>query len=105
MTHHLNKDLHSEKSDQAPLIHNDYNACTDLQFMFCCNLCSGSPSLEVKSMSIQQSIDVPMTVNDTLTFSGHLATQNGNGTGNFTASCRRILSHQAWGEVSWGRSR
>ncbi|XP_072035255.1 LOW QUALITY PROTEIN: dnaJ homolog subfamily C member 11-like [Amphiura filiformis] len=59
---------------------------------------SGSPSLEVKSMTIQQSIDVPLTVNDTVTFSGHLATHNGNGTGNFTVSCRRILSHQSWGE-------
>lgn len=52
-------------------------------------------------MSIHQSIDAPLTVSETATFSGTLSTQNGNGTGNVSASCRSVLSSKTWGEVSF----
>ncbi|XP_071500871.1 dnaJ homolog subfamily C member 11-like [Diadema antillarum] len=58
----------------------------------------GLPLIEVKNMSIAQSLDTPLTTSDTATFSGNLLTQNGNGTGNFSVSLRRVTSPQAWGE-------
>ncbi|XP_071840277.1 dnaJ homolog subfamily C member 11-like [Apostichopus japonicus] len=58
------------------------------------------PHIEVKNMSIHQSIDAPLTVSETATFSGTLSTQNGNGTGNVSASCRSVLSSKTWGECS-----
>ncbi|PIK58546.1 putative dnaJ-like subfamily C member 11-like [Apostichopus japonicus] len=57
------------------------------------------PHIEVKNMSIHQSIDAPLTVSETATFSGTLSTQNGNGTGNVSASCRSVLSSKTWGEI------
>ena len=74
----------------------DYLCCYGLFF----SSCSAMPQLMVKNMSINQSIDVPMTTSDTVTCSGNLHTQNGNGSGNFTVAFRRVLSHQSWGEVS-----
>ena len=60
---------------------------------------SGLPAIEVKSMSITQSIDAPLTTSDTAVLSGNLSTQNGNGNGSFNVSYRRIFSYQSWGEV------
>ncbi|XP_033641922.1 dnaJ homolog subfamily C member 11-like [Asterias rubens] len=59
---------------------------------------SGLPAIEVKSMSITQSIDAPLTTSDTAVLSGNLSTQNGNGNGSFNVSYRRIFSYQSWGE-------
>ncbi|XP_038061673.1 dnaJ homolog subfamily C member 11-like [Patiria miniata] len=59
---------------------------------------SGVPSIEVKNMSITQSIDAPLTPTDTAVLSGNLSTQNGNGSGNFNVAYRRIFSYQSWGE-------
>ncbi|XP_022100618.1 dnaJ homolog subfamily C member 11-like [Acanthaster planci] len=59
---------------------------------------SGIPSIEIKNMSITQSIDAPLTSSDTAVLSGNLSTQNGNGSGNFNISYRRIFSYQSWGE-------
>lgn len=57
------------------------------------------PHIEVKNMSIHQSIDAPLTISETATFSGSLSTQNGNGSGNVSVSCRSVLSTKTWGEV------
>lgn len=58
------------------------------------------PHIEVKNMSIHQSIDAPLTISETATFSGSLSTQNGNGSGNVSVSCRSVLSTKTWGECS-----
>lgn len=41
----------------------------------------------------------PLTKKDTATLSGSLSIKNGNGSGDISASIRRVLSHKAWGEV------
>nr|XP_054769286.1 dnaJ homolog subfamily C member 11-like [Lytechinus pictus] len=60
---------------------------------------SGVPSIEIKSMSISQSLDAPLNTSDTASFSGNLVTQNGNGQGSITGSIRRVTSPQSWGEL------
>lgn len=37
------------------------------------------PNIEVSGMTIQQSIDAPVTLRNTMTLSGNISTQNGNG--------------------------
>eukprot|EP00795_Rhopilema_esculentum_P007159 gene7159-12817_t len=59
----------------------------------------GFPNIEVKGMSIQQSIEAPLTRSDTAVLSGALQVQNGIGTGNVGLTVRRVVSHQAWGEI------
>lgn len=39
------------------------------------------PTIEVSGMSISQSIDAPLTTQDTVTMSGSLSSHNGNGSG------------------------
>ncbi|KAG4070024.1 hypothetical protein HA402_013684 [Bradysia odoriphaga] len=50
------------------------------------------PSIEVSGMSISQSIDAPITTRDTVTMSGNLSSQNGNGAGSFVISGRRLIN-------------
>lgn len=50
------------------------------------------PGIEVSGMSISQSIDAPITTRDTVTMSGNLSSQNGNGAGGFVISGRRLIN-------------
>ncbi|KAK2551213.1 DnaJ-like protein subfamily C member 11 [Acropora cervicornis] len=47
------------------------------------------PNIEVKSMSISQSIEAPLTSADTLTLAGSVNIKNGNGSGSVSVSARR----------------
>lgn len=59
------------------------------------------PSVEVSSMGISQSIECPLTTRDTITMSGNLNSANGNGSGNFLVSGRRLVN-KGWFEVDVG---
>ncbi|XP_064598906.1 dnaJ homolog subfamily C member 11-like [Liolophura sinensis] len=59
----------------------------------------GLPSVEISNMTIFQSVEAPLTVKDTAILAGTLSTQNGNGTGSFIASWRRLTSDKGWAEV------
>jgi len=59
------------------------------------------PNIEVKSMSISQSIEAPLTSADTLTLAGSVNIKNGNGSGSVSVSARRVMSHRAWGSVTF----
>ncbi|XP_015749990.1 PREDICTED: dnaJ homolog subfamily C member 11-like [Acropora digitifera] len=59
------------------------------------------PNIEVKSMSISQSIEAPLTSADTLTLAGSVNIKNGNGSGSVSVSARRVVSHRAWGSVTF----
>lgn len=52
-------------------------------------------------MSISQSIECPLTTRDTVTLSGNMSTQNGNGSGNFQVSGRRLVN-KGWFELDAG---
>ncbi|XP_031556851.1 dnaJ homolog subfamily C member 11-like [Actinia tenebrosa] len=60
------------------------------------------PNIEISNMTIMQSIEAPLTRRDTATLSGNLGVGNGIGTGNISASIRRVLSSKAWGEFEVG---
>ncbi|XP_012270711.1 dnaJ homolog subfamily C member 11 [Orussus abietinus] len=49
-------------------------------------------SIEVSGLSISQSIEAPLTLKDTITMSGQLGIQNGNGSGTVNLSARRLIS-------------
>ncbi|GAB0099589.1 dnaJ homolog subfamily C member 11 [Sergentomyia squamirostris] len=49
------------------------------------------PTIEVSGISMNQSIDAPITVRDTVTLSGSLSSQKGIGNGAFTVTGRRLL--------------
>ncbi|XP_068753709.1 dnaJ homolog subfamily C member 11-like isoform X2 [Montipora capricornis] len=59
------------------------------------------PSIEVRSMTISQSIEAPLTTMDTLTLRGSVNIKNGNGSGTVSVSARRVLSHRAWGSITF----
>ncbi|XP_037299974.1 dnaJ homolog subfamily C member 11 [Manduca sexta] len=60
------------------------------------------PSIEVSGMTIQQSIDAPVTLRNTMTLSGNISTQNGIGTGSINMSNRHLSSEKGWTEVEFG---
>ncbi|CAG9558842.1 unnamed protein product [Danaus chrysippus] len=60
------------------------------------------PSVEVSGMTIQQSIDAPVTLRNTVTLSGNISTQNGIGTGSLTVSNRHLSSERGWTELECG---
>ncbi|KAI0207079.1 DnaJ-like protein subfamily C member 11 [Lamellibrachia satsuma] len=60
---------------------------------------SSIPHLEINQMSINQSIECPLTTNDTATLSGSLSTHNGRGHGNVSGTFRRIISQKSWAEA------
>ncbi|XP_060069298.1 dnaJ homolog subfamily C member 11-like [Ylistrum balloti] len=60
---------------------------------------SSIPSLEISHMSLNQSVQVPLTKKDTAVIAGTLATRNGNGQGTFTAVWRRLTSDNGWAEL------
>uniref|UniRef100_T1IL79 J domain-containing protein n=1 Tax=Strigamia maritima TaxID=126957 RepID=T1IL79_STRMM len=60
------------------------------------------PTLEVSGINISQSIEAPLTVNDTISLSGLVQTHNGTGNGVVNCSVRRILSTKSWAEFELG---
>lgn len=52
-------------------------------------------------MSISQSIEAPLTTRDCLTMSGSLSSHNGNGTGGFMITGRRLIN-KGWLELDMG---
>ncbi|KAL0851890.1 hypothetical protein ABMA28_000180 [Loxostege sticticalis] len=60
------------------------------------------PSIEVSGMTIQQSIDAPVTLRNTMTLSGNISTQNGIGTGSVNMCNRHLSSEKGWTEVEFG---
>lgn len=60
------------------------------------------PNIEVSGMTIQQSIDAPLTLRNTTTLSGNISTQNGIGTGSVNISNRYLGSEKGWSEVECG---
>ncbi|CAH0402126.1 unnamed protein product [Chilo suppressalis] len=60
------------------------------------------PSIEVSGMTIQQSIDAPVTLRNTMTLSGNISTQNGIGTGSVNLCNRHLSSEKGWTEVELG---
>ncbi|XP_063374234.1 dnaJ homolog subfamily C member 11 [Cydia amplana] len=60
------------------------------------------PNIEVSGMTIQQSIDSPITLRDTMTLSGNISTQNGIGTGSVNLSNRHLSSEKGWTEFEFG---
>ncbi|XP_068632767.1 dnaJ homolog subfamily C member 11 [Battus philenor] len=60
------------------------------------------PNIELSGMTIQQSIDVPVTLRNTMTLTGNISTQNGIGTGSVNASNRYLNSERGWTEVETG---
>jgi len=57
------------------------------------------PSIEIRGMSFDQSIEAPLTRSNTVVLAGQLQHTNGNGTGNVNCALKRVFSHQSWGEV------
>uniref|UniRef100_A0A8C7ZBG6 DnaJ homolog subfamily C member 11 n=1 Tax=Oryzias sinensis TaxID=183150 RepID=A0A8C7ZBG6_9TELE len=62
----------------------------------------GFPHIEINKMHISQSIEAPLTNNDTAMLSGSLSTHNGSGGGNINVTVRRVVSAKGWGEVEFG---
>lgn len=59
------------------------------------------PRVEVRQLSISQSIDLPLSLSENASLSGNMLTSNGKGSGHFGTSYRRILSHRSWVEVQF----
>ncbi|KAI1309440.1 DnaJ -like protein subfamily C member 11 [Halotydeus destructor] len=57
------------------------------------------PSIEMSSLSISQSIDMPLTQSNTLVLSGSIASENGRGQGNFVTTLRHVVSAKTWLEL------
>ncbi|XP_064459730.1 dnaJ homolog subfamily C member 11-like [Ornithodoros turicata] len=60
------------------------------------------PQMEVNAMSISQSIEAPLSLNDKVTLSGSLSTENGNGSGAVACSLRHVVSPTTWSEFEIG---
>ncbi|XP_072930669.1 dnaJ homolog subfamily C member 11 [Epargyreus clarus] len=60
------------------------------------------PNIEVSGMTIQQSIDAPVTLRNTVTLSGNISTQNGIGSGSVNVCNRHLSSEKGWTEVECG---
>lgn len=59
-------------------------------------------SVEISGMTMFQSIEVPMSANNVATLAGNLNVSNGQGSGRFTLSGRRVLSSRGWIEMDVG---
>ncbi|XP_041377966.1 dnaJ homolog subfamily C member 11-like [Gigantopelta aegis] len=57
------------------------------------------PGVEMSSMSVFQSVECPLTTRDTAIIAGNISTHNGNGTGAFLATWRRLTSDKGWMEM------
>nr|CAG4636868.1 EOG090X03AJ [Ceriodaphnia reticulata]SVE72837.1 EOG090X03AJ [Ceriodaphnia reticulata] len=63
---------------------------------------SGFPTIMVKGMNFSQSIEAPLTLNDTAFLTGQLSTHKGTGSGSVNVSLRRITSPDGWAELEMG---
>ncbi|CAF3822124.1 unnamed protein product [Rotaria magnacalcarata] len=54
------------------------------------------PAIETKEFTVQQSIDIPLTSQDSVTINAIVTTTNRRGVGLLTTSFRRILSNLSW---------
>lgn len=57
------------------------------------------PNIKRTEFSVQQSIDVPLTSQDTVTINALATIRNDRGVGLLTTSFRRVLSHLSWFRV------
>lgn len=57
------------------------------------------PAIQVRSISIAQSLETPVSKNSSLILGGDLSVRNGIGSGTVSASLRRILSPNSWCET------
>ncbi|CAF4776822.1 unnamed protein product, partial [Rotaria magnacalcarata] len=57
------------------------------------------PVIETKEFTVQQSIDIPLTSQDSVTINAIVTTTNRRGVGLLTTSFRRILSNLSWFRV------
>lgn len=62
---------------------------------------SDFPQIEVSSMSITQQVEAPLSTRDTVIMNGNMMSSNGNGSGSFTVSGRRLLN-RSWLELDAG---
>lgn len=60
------------------------------------------PQMEINNMTINQSIEAPLSLNDTVTMSGNLSAQNGTGNGTILCSLRHVVSQKMWSEFEIG---
>jgi len=63
---------------------------------------SSLPHLEVSGLSFHQSIDAPLTAEDTATLSGNVNTSNGTGGGSVALRVRRLAGSGGWQEGELG---
>lgn len=59
-------------------------------------------AIEVGSMTITQSIEAPLTLNDNVTLNGNINVRNGVGSGTISSSFRHVFSPTTWGELEFG---
>ncbi len=57
--------------------------------------------MNIESLTMQQTIDFPLTKNDTLTLSGNVNTSGKYGTGSVSSKLRHVLSSDAYLDVSF----
>ncbi|XP_077301854.1 dnaJ homolog subfamily C member 11-like [Arctopsyche grandis] len=62
---------------------------------------SGLPVLEVSGINTSHSVEAPVTLNDTVTLSCNISTENGTGVGSLNVSNRRTFEH-GWAELDFG---
>lgn len=62
------------------------------------DLDNGVPHIEISSMNISQSVEVPLSLSNTLTLNGNLTSQNGVGSGTIGCSVRKVVSAKTWAE-------
>lgn len=60
------------------------------------------PTIEVRSMTISQSIETPLTYEDNVILSGNLNVRNGVGSGTISSSLRHVFSPTSWLEAEFG---
>ncbi|OTF72773.1 DnaJ-like protein [Euroglyphus maynei] len=59
-------------------------------------------SIEVRSMTITQSLDSPLTLNNHVILNGMINVRNGVGSGNLALGFRHIFNPKTWGEIEFG---
>ena len=60
------------------------------------------PTFEIKGMTLNQSIEAPLTKNNTAVLSGNLQHEKGNGSGSVHCCFRKVISPKSWGELDVG---
>lgn len=60
------------------------------------------PAIEVRSMSISQTIEAPITTEDCIILGGNLNVRNGVGSGTVSTTLRHVFSPSSWFEAEFG---